>query len=47
MKFVTHRQSVHVLEQGGFSLFLDKDRILDLIGEPLVIIIAEHTILPI
>ena len=42
----SYRQSIYVLEQGGFSLFLDRDRILDPIGEPLVIAIAEHTIPP-
>ena len=24
-----HYQSIHILEQDGFSLFLDRDRILD------------------
>ena len=43
----SYRQSIYVLEQGGFSLFLDRDRILDPIGEPLVIAIAERTIPPI
>jgi len=43
----SHHQSIHVLERGGFFLFLDRDRILDLIGEPLVIAMAEHTIPPI
>jgi len=40
----SHCQSVHVLEQGGFSLFLGRDRILDLIGKLLVIVMAEYTI---
>ena len=39
-------QSIHVLEQGGFSLFLGRNKILDPIREPLVIVIAEYTILP-
>ena len=43
----SYYQSIYVLEQGGFYLFPDRDRILDLIGEPLVIAIAEHTIPPI
>ena len=40
-----HCQDIHILEQGGFFLFLGKDRILDLIGESLVIVIAQNTIL--
>ena len=36
----SHCQSIHVLERGGFSFFLGKDRVLCLIGEPLVIVIA-------
>ena len=39
-------KSIHILEQGGFSLFLDRDGILDLIGKSLVIVMAEHTIPP-
>ena len=39
-----HRQNIHVLKWDEFSLFLGKDRVLDPIGEPLVIVIAEHTI---
>ena len=39
-------QSIYVLEQGGLFLFLDRNRILDPIREPLVIAIAEYTILP-
>ena len=42
----SHHQNIHVLEWGGFFLFPDRDRILDLIGEPLVIVIAKYTILP-
>ena len=42
----SHHQSIHVLEQGGSSLFLDRDKVLDLIGEPLVIAMAQHTISP-
>ena len=44
----SHCQSVHVLERGGFSLFPGKDRILNLIWEPLVMVIvmAQNTILP-
>jgi len=40
----SHCQSIHILEPGGFFLFLGRDRILDLIGEFLVIVIAQHTI---
>jgi len=42
----SHCQSIHVLEQGGFSLFLGRDRVLDLIWEPLVIAMAQNTIPP-
>ena len=42
----SHCQSIYFLKQGGFSLFLDRDRILDLIWEPLVIVMAEYTIPP-
>jgi len=42
----SYYQSIHVLEQGGFSLFMDRDRILDLIRETLVIAMAKHTIPP-
>ena len=42
----SHHQSIHVLEQGGSSLFLDRDKILDLIGEHLIIAMAQHTISP-
>jgi len=41
----SYYQSIHVLEQGRFFLFPDRDRILNLIGEPLVIAMAEYTIL--
>jgi len=41
----SHHQSIYVLEQDGFFLFLGRNRILDPIGEPLVIAIAEYTIL--
>ena len=40
----SHCYSIHILEQGGFFLFLGRDRILDLIGEPLVIAMAQNTI---
>ena len=43
----SHCQSIHVLEQGGFSLLPSRNKILDLIGKPLVITMAEHTIFPI
>ena len=39
-------QSIHVLERGGFFLFLGRDKILDLIGESLVIAVVEYTIPP-
>jgi len=39
-------QNIHILKQDGFFLFLDKNRILDLIGKPLIISIAEHIISP-
>jgi len=42
----SHRQSIHILERGGFSLFSGRDRVLDLIGEPLVIAMAQNTIFP-
>ena len=40
----SYHQSVYVLEQGGFFLFPGKDRILDLIRELLVIVMAQNTI---
>ena len=46
MMINSHCQSIHVLKQGGFSLFSDRDRILDLIGKSLVIVMAKHTIPP-
>ena len=42
----SYYQSIHILEQGGFSLFPGRDMILDPIWEPLVIAIAENTISP-
>ena len=42
----SHYQSIYILEQDRFSLFSGRDRILNLIGELLVIAIAQHTILP-
>jgi len=42
----SHCQSIHILEQGGFFLFSDRDRILDLIWEFLVIAMAWYTIPP-
>ena len=42
----SYYQSVHVLEQDRFSLFLGRDRILNLTGKPLVIVMAQNTILP-
>jgi len=39
-------QSIHILEQGRFSLFLGGNRILDPIGKTLVIIVAQNTIPP-
>ena len=42
----SYYQSIHILERGGFFLFPDRDRILDLIGELLMIVIAKHTISP-
>ena len=39
-------QNIHILKQGGFFLFLDSNRILDLIGKSLIISIAEHIISP-
>ena len=42
----SHYQSIYVLKQDGFSLFPGRNKILDPIGEPLVIAIAEHTISP-
>jgi len=42
----SHCQSIHILERGGFFLFLDRDKILDLIEKPLVIVMAEYTIPP-
>ena len=36
----SHYQSIHILEQGGFSLFLGRDRILDPIREPMIIAIV-------
>ena len=41
----SHHQSIYILEQDGFFLFLGRNRILDPIGEPLVIATAEYTIL--
>jgi len=43
----SHHQSIYILEWDEFFLFLGRDRILDPIGESLVIAMAEHTILPI
>ena len=36
----SYHQSIHILEQGGFSLFPGRDRILDLIWESLVVAVA-------
>ena len=44
MKFTVNDLGIYILEQGGFSLFLGGDRILDPIGEPLVITMAQNTI---
>ena len=41
----SHCQSIHILEQNGFSLFSDRDMVLNPIWEFLVIEIAQHTIL--
>ena len=41
----SHCQSIYVLEQGRFTLFLGEDGILDLIGKSLVIVVAQNTIL--
>ena len=42
----SHRQGIHILEQGGFSLFPGGNRILNPIGEPLVVMMAQNTIPP-
>ena len=42
----SHYQSVYVLKQGEFFLFLGRDRILDPIGKSLVIVMAQNTISP-
>jgi len=42
----SHCQGIHVLEQGRFSLFPGRDKVLELIGEPLVIVMAQNTIFP-
>jgi len=42
----SHCQSIYILEWGGFSLFLGRDKILDPIWESLIIAMAQHTILP-
>jgi len=39
-------KSIYILEQDGFSFFLGGDGILDSIGKPLVIAMAQHTIFP-
>jgi len=33
-------QNIHILKQGGFSLFPDRDRILNLIRKTLIIVVA-------
>ena len=33
-------QSIHILKQGGFSLFPDRDRILNLIRKTLIIVVV-------
>ena len=43
----SYHLSIYILEQDEFFLFLDGDVILDPIEEPLVVIIAQHTISPI
>ena len=43
----SHCQSVHILEWGRFSLFPGRDRILNLIGEPMVVVVVQNTIPPI
>ena len=42
----SHHQGIHILERGGFSLFPGGNGILDPIGEPLVIEMAQNTIPP-
>ena len=42
----SHHQSIYILEKGGFFLFLGRDKILNLIRKPLVIVMAEYTISP-
>ena len=43
----SYHLSIYILEQDEFFLFLDGDGILDPIEEPLVVIMAQHTISPI
>ena len=42
----SYHLSIYILEQDGFSLFLGGDGILDPIEEPLVVMMAQHTIPP-
>ena len=42
-----HYLSIYILKQDGLTLFSDKDRILNLIREFLVIVIVQNTIPPI
>jgi len=41
----SYHQSIHVLEQDRFILFLGEYKILNLIWEPLVIVVVQNTIL--